>query len=94
MFWLTTAFTILVIVVVLLVVPSRPRTGEGTIDWLGAAGLAAGLTAVLLAITQGNVWGWASPRTLALRGLGVGVLAGWWLWERRRDASAGVDARC
>ena len=83
-FWLTTGFTLLVIVVVLLFVPSRERTGEGTIDWLGALGLAVGLTAVLLAITQGNVWGWASPRTIACVALGVIVLACWWMWERRR----------
>ena len=41
-FWLTTAFTVLVIVVVLLVVPARPRTSAGTIDWAGAFGLAVG----------------------------------------------------
>src|SRR6478735_7647198 len=39
-FWLTTVFTIAVIIVVLVFVPSRERTGEGTIDWLGALGLA------------------------------------------------------
>ena len=64
-FWLTTAFTVVVIAIVVLVVPARPRSTTGTIDWLGAAGLAAGLSAVLLAITQGNSWGWTSPRTLA-----------------------------
>ena len=63
-FWLTTAFTILVIAIVVVVVPARPRTSSGTIDWLGAAGLAAGLSAILLAITQGNSWGWTSPATL------------------------------
>jgi MFS family permease len=83
-FWLTIGFTILVIVVVLLFVPSRTRTGEGTIDWLGALGLAVGLTAVLLAITQGNIWGWASVPTIACVALGVVVLAGWWVWERSR----------
>ena len=39
-FWLTTAFTVVVIAIVLLVVPGRPRRSDGTIDWLGAAGLA------------------------------------------------------
>ena len=49
------------------VVPARPRSTSGTIDWLGAAGLAAGLSALLLAITQGNSWGWTSPRDAGLR---------------------------
>jgi MFS family permease len=82
-FWLTTAFTVVVIAIVVLVVPARPRSTTGTIDWLGAAGLAAGLSAVLLAITQGNTWGWISPRTLFCAACGIVVLVGWWFWERR-----------
>jgi len=82
-FWLTTAFTILVIATVVLVVPSRPGSSTGSIDWLGAAGLAAGLSAILLAITQGNSWGWTSPWTLSCAACGVVVMIGWWLWERR-----------
>jgi MFS family permease len=82
-FWLTTAFSVLVIVVVLFVVPSREPRSTGSIDWLGAAGLAAGLSAVLLAITQGNSWGWTSPWTLGCAGSGAVVIVGWWLWERR-----------
>ena len=84
-FWLTTAFTILVIAIVVVVVPARPRTSSGTIDWLGAAGLAAGLSAILLAITQGNSWGWTSPATLGCAVGGVVVSAGWWWWERRAE---------
>ncbi|OBF17224.1 MFS transporter [Mycobacterium sp. ACS4331] len=82
-FWLTTAFSVLVIVIVVVMVPSRARVRVGTIDWWGALGLAAGLTAVLLAITQGNSWGWLSVPTLACAIAGVVVLAGWWAWERR-----------
>ncbi|STZ18492.1 major facilitator superfamily transporter [Mycolicibacterium phlei] len=60
-FWLTTAFTVAVVAIVVLVVPRRPRSAHGTIDWWGAAGLATGLSALLLAITQGRDWGWTSP---------------------------------
>lgn len=82
-FWLTTGFTVLVIAIVILVVPARKRSATGTIDWLGAAGLAAGLSAVLLAITQGNSWGWSSLPTIGTATGGVVLLAGWWMWERR-----------
>lgn len=82
-FWLTTAFTVLVVVIVLTVVPDRPRAASGSIDWLGALGLAAGLSALLLAITQGNAWGWLSPRTMAAASGGVAVLIAWWFWEQR-----------
>ncbi len=81
-FWLTTGFTAFVILLVTVLVPDRPRSATGSIDWLGAAGLAAGLAAVLLAITQGNVWGWGSPRTVGTAVGGVAVLVGWWLWEK------------
>jgi MFS family permease len=84
-FWLTTAFTVVVIAIVILVVPARPRTATGSIDWLGAVGLAAGLSAILLSITQGHTWGWTSLRTLACATGGVVITAGWWLWERRAD---------
>lgn len=83
-FWLTTVFTVAVLVLAAVFVPSRPRGSAGTVDWLGAFGLAAGLSAVLLAITQGNSWGWLSPAVLGIAAGGVVVLTLWWLWERRR----------
>ncbi|MBU9765087.1 MFS transporter [Mycobacterium sp. TNTM28] len=82
-FWLTTAFTVAVIVVAIVVVPSRRVAAGGRVDWLGAAGLALGLSAVLLAITQGNSWGWGHPGTVALLAGGSAVLIAWWWWERR-----------
>lgn len=83
-FWLTTGFTVVVIILAMVVLPSRPRTAEGTIDWLGAAGLALGLSAGLLTITQGNSWGWTSPATLGTGVLAVVTLVAWWQWERRQ----------
>jgi len=83
-FWLTTAFTVIVMMVAAVIVPSRPGTGSGGIDWLGALGLATGLTALLLMITQGNSWGWRSGATLGCATGGVTVLAAWWMWERHR----------
>jgi MFS family permease len=82
-FWFTVAFVVVVLAAVLLVVPSRPRSLSGTVDWAGAAGLGAGLSLVLLAITQGTVWGWTAGRTIAAGVGGMGVLAVWWWWERR-----------
>jgi MFS family permease len=82
-FWLTTGFTLVVIAIAAVVVPARPRSSTGTIDWLGAIGLAAGLSTVLLAITQGNKWGWTSPVTLGCAAGGLAVLGAWWFWERR-----------
>lgn len=84
-FWLTTAFTIVVLAIVVFLVPARGVRAAGSVDWLGAVGLAAGLSAVLLAITQGNAWGWRSGWTLAGAVGGLAVLAAWWWWENRRE---------
>lgn len=84
-FWLTTGFTVAVIILAIAVVPAVSTRGEGTVDWLGAAGLAVGLSALLLAITQGNSWGWGSPATLGVTALGVAVLVAWWAWERKQQ---------
>lgn len=82
-FWLTTAFTAVVIAVAVAVVPNRRPDAAGSIDWLGAVGLAIGLSSVLLAITQGNSWGWGHPGTIGLLAGGATVLICWWWWERR-----------
>ncbi|BBY16136.1 MFS transporter [Mycolicibacterium litorale] len=84
-FWLTTVFTVVVLAIVVFLVPARGRTAGGSIDWLGAIGLAIGLSALLLAITQGNAWGWLSGWTLGCALGGAAVLVAWWLWEKRRD---------
>ncbi len=82
-FWLTTTFSVLVLVIAALVIPGRPRSSHGSVDWAGAVGLAIGLSAVLLAITQGNSWGWGSARTVGCGAAGAVVLGCWWWWERR-----------
>ena len=84
-FWFTVAFVVAVIAAVLALVPRRLRSTTGSVDWIGAVGLAAGLSPLLLAVTQGHTWGWASPRTLAAGLSGVAALAMWWWWERRSD---------
>lgn len=82
-FWFTVAFVVAVIVAVLRVVPRRPRATAGSLDWIGAVGLASGLSPLLLAVTQGNTWGWSSPKTVAAGASGVAALVIWWWWERR-----------
>ena len=82
-FWFVSAFVALVLVAATVVVPERPHRASGSVDWVGAAGLAIGLSLLLLTITEGNPWGWTSARTIGSALAAVGVLALWWWWERR-----------
>ncbi len=45
---------------------SRDETVARTVDWLGIATLTTGLTALVLALVEGNAWGWGSPEIVAL----------------------------
>ncbi|MGW2095083.1 MFS transporter [Promicromonospora sukumoe] len=82
-FWVAAGIGLLALVLVAWVVPvSTLRTG-GRLDLVGVAGLAIGLTGVLLAVSRGNDWGWGSPRTLGLLLGGLAVLLVWGWYELR-----------
>lgn len=82
-FWLTTAFSVAITIAVAVVVPRRDNQSTGSIDWAGALGLALGLSALLLALTESGRWGGDSVKTIGLAAAGLGIMAGWWRWERR-----------
>jgi len=73
-------------------VPRSRRHGTATLDIPGAVLLSGGLVAVLVALTQGNSWGWTSVRTLGLVAVGLVVLVAWVLVELRVKAPM-VDMR-
>jgi EmrB/QacA subfamily drug resistance transporter len=56
-------------------VPESPIKTPAKVDWTGAALLSAGLTAALVAISEGNKWGWLSMRIVWLLALGLILLA-------------------
>lgn len=92
LFWLAAGLAALCIVAVIFIVPvSTLRTG-GRFDFGGAVGLAAGLVLVLLPISKGDEWGWASPLTLGLIGGGLLTLLVWG-WFELRISSPLVDLR-
>ena len=85
-FWLSLVIIALATVATHLFVPESPVRSPARIDWLGAAGLGVGLACLLLAVSQGNAWGWGSARVLGLLAAGALVLAGWGRFElRTRD---------
>jgi EmrB/QacA subfamily drug resistance transporter len=85
-FWLSTAMGITATITTVCFVPESPIRTPGRVDFAGAALLAVGLSAVLLAISRASDWGWLAGRTLGLAAAGVAVLAVFVAVERRHPA--------
>ena len=66
----------------LVVVPERKRAGAaGGVDIGGILLSTGGLFCLVLALTQGNDWGWTSWRTLLLFGIALVCYPVFYLWE-------------
>lgn len=65
---------------------------ERRIDYLGIATVSGGLVAILLGLDQAVDWGWTDVRVLGLFGLGVALLAGFVVIERRVGQAALIPA--
>ena len=62
---------------------SRDETTTHTIDWPGIAALSVGLTALVLALVEGNAWGLGSPEIVALLATAAAGLVAFTLLEPR-----------
>ncbi|WP_354638908.1 MFS transporter [Kitasatospora camelliae] len=77
-FWMGLAFGLIAIALVALRVPTDPVVDKnGGADPLGALTLAGWLSALLVAVSQGNHWGWTSNRTLGLFAVAAVVALVW-----------------
>jgi MFS family permease len=82
-FWLSLVVIAGAVVATHFFVPESPVKTPARIDWGGAALMSVGLSAVLLAVSQGNSWGWGSARVLGLIAAGAVVLTIWARYELR-----------
>jgi MFS family permease len=73
-------------------VPESPVKTPSRLDPPGVLLLSGLLVALLLALTEGPVWGWGSPRTVALFGASV-VLSLLWVRTELRVPEPMVDMR-
>jgi EmrB/QacA subfamily drug resistance transporter len=62
---------------------SRDETQEHSIDWAGIAALSIGLSALVLALVEGNSWGWDSGRIIALFATAVAGVGAFFAIEPR-----------
>ncbi|MFD0686208.1 MFS transporter [Actinomadura fibrosa] len=93
LFWGSAALALAVAVLIFTLVPDVPAAAKGQrFDAVGATGLGAGLVCLLLAVSKGADWGWASATTIGLFAAAAVVLAAWGLWELRHSDPV-VDLR-
>jgi EmrB/QacA subfamily drug resistance transporter len=62
---------------------SRDETVDRTVDYLGIGALTIGLTALVLALVEGNSWHWGSPAVIGLFALAAASLIGFVVIEQR-----------
>lgn len=65
------------VILVHLFVPESPIKTPSRLDVPGALLLAGGLLSLLIALTEGESWGWTSGRTLGLLALAGGMFVAW-----------------
>jgi EmrB/QacA subfamily drug resistance transporter len=83
-FFLNIPVAILAVIVALFAVKeSRDTTIERSVDYLGVSALTVGLTALVLALVEGNAWGWGSTRITVLVALAVAGLLAFVVVEKR-----------
>jgi MFS family permease len=75
------AGVLLAIVMVWRFVPESPIKTPSRLDFVGASLLSLGLVSLLLAMTQGEEWGWDSARVLGLFAASAVLLVVWVLAE-------------
>lgn len=87
LFWGSAALALTIAALIWFLIPDVPAGAKGQrFDMPGALGLAVGLVCLLLAVSKGAEWGWASSTTVGLFAASVVVLIGWGFWElRTRD---------
>lgn len=85
LFWGPGAVASLAAVAVFLFIPERAERSPGRVNWPGAVLLSAGLTALLLALTQIGSWGPGSVRVWLTFVAGGGLLALWYRSELRAE---------
>ena len=91
-FWFLFAFAAALILMVWRLVPETATRDTARPDWWGGLLLALGLLSLLLAISQGNRWGWSSVRVVLLVTSAAVLLAVFVVVERRAAAPL-VDMR-
>jgi MFS family permease len=81
-FWFGVIMSALILAISIPVIPGRAHLRRRPLDAPGAILLGLALVSVLLAMTEGQEWGWSSARVIGLFLAGVVLGAAWVVCER------------
>jgi EmrB/QacA subfamily drug resistance transporter len=70
LFWFPAILVVIALLGAIFGIPESPVRTPGRLDWIGTIILSIGLVAVLLAISEGEKWGWGDGKTIGLLVLG------------------------
>ena len=90
LFWFPLVAVVVALVGIFFFVPESPVRARGRIDPVGAVLLGGWLVTLLVAISEGSVWGWTSGKTLGLLAA-TAVLIPVWIWWESRSYAPVVD---
>ncbi|HEV7161875.1 MAG TPA: MFS transporter [Solirubrobacteraceae bacterium] len=85
LFWIPLLATLIAAVATWRFIPESPVRVPGRVNWLAAALMTVGMSAVLLAISQTTEWGWGGTKTLVLLAAGLAVSGVWIAVETRAE---------
>ena len=82
-FWLSVGLAAVTLIALVVWVPADRESPGGRTDVLGALTFSAFLVLLLLPVSQGQEWGWASGRTLGCFVAAAVLAVAWWVTESR-----------
>lgn len=83
LFWLPAVLIVVALLGVIFGMPESPVRKPGRLDLAGTAVLTVSLVSILLAVSEGETWGWGSFATIGLLALGAVALVAFVLVELR-----------
>ncbi len=92
LFWLPMILTILAALAAYFYVPESPERTPGRINVTSALLMSTWLVTLLLAVSQGHSWGWASATSISLF-VATAVVLPIWVWAEARSDSPLIDMR-
>jgi len=90
LFWIPLLAIVPATIVTMVVIPESPIRTPGKVDIVGGVLMAGWLVALLVAVSEGSIWGWTSAATIGLIGAAV-LLAIAWVAAESRIAEPLVD---